>query len=133
MTPVAISTAIKKIDACKAAGYTIEALIRNYQLNIRLLKLILQKANPDYNFDKKRLKTIVKEFVEEINHNPQLKGLITKKTFKLVRTWLQKTDVYFKLLKLGELQTTKTLLAESSKITGVLNISVNKLFSRTRA
>lgn len=133
MTSVAIARAIKRIEACKAGGFNIEALVLNYQLNIRLIKLMFQKAKPDYDFSNKRLKTIVKEFVEELNHNHQLKGLITKKTFKLVKTWLQKTDVFFKALKLGELSATNALLAESGKITGVLNISVNKLFTRTRS
>ena len=42
-------------------------------------------------------------------------------------------DVYFKKLRFEEPGNTKQLQLETEKIFGILNISANKLFSRSKA
>jgi hypothetical protein len=133
MTNRKITNSLNKIETCLKNGYVLEALLRNYHLNIDLIKLILINVKPDYSFEGKKFKTVMSEFQHEISVNAELKPIINKKTFKLVKTWLVKMDSYFKKLKFEEPANTKLLMSETQKIVGVLNISANKLFSRIKA
>lgn len=133
MTTRKISNSLKKIEVCKENGYVLEALLKNYHLNINLIKLIMMNAKPNYSFKDKKFKEVVREFQNEISINNDLKAIINKKTFKLVKTWLTKMDAFFKTLRFEEPANAKLLLDEAEKIFGILNISANKLFSRTKA
>jgi hypothetical protein len=133
MTQRKIANSLLTIDACKKHGYILEALLKNYHLNVDLLKFILTSVKPGYSLEGKKIKTFTREFSGEIDHNPALKSVINKKTFRIVKTWLDKMDVYFKELKLSQPGSTRSLMLESEKIFGVLNISTNKLFVRKKA
>lgn len=93
----------------------------------------MSHAQPSYSFEGKKFKSLIKDFQNEIIINTDLKAIINKKTFKLVKTWLDKMDTYFKDLKLAQPHNSKQLLVESGKIFGVLNISATKLFVRKKA
>lgn len=129
MTKRNLETALKRINDCKQNGYLLEALLRNYELNLALVKLMIQRARPDYDFEGKKIKTIIRDFNDELGANPELKAIINKKAFGLVKTWLSKMDSYFKALKLGKLSGATVLLSETEKISGVLTISVRKFFA----
>ena len=113
--------------------FFLEALIKNYHLNVELIKHILITIVPNYSIENKKVKTIAKEFQNEISVNNALKSLITKKTFKQVKTWLLKMDVYFRKLKLEQPSNTKALLTETEQVFGIINISANKLFAKNKA
>ncbi len=133
MTSRKISSALNTVNVCKKDGYFLEALIKNYHLNLELIKHILSVTVPGYSIENKKVKTIVKEFQNEIALNQALKSLITKKTFKQAKIWFLKMDVYFKKLKMEQPINTKALLSEAEQIFGILNISANKLFTKNKA
>ena len=133
MTNRKINNSLKKIESSIKSGHVLEALLKYYHLNIDIIKLIMSNAKPDYSFENKKFKMVVREFQNEIAVNPDLKPIINKKTFRLVKTWLVKMDEFFKKLKFEEPNNTKQLMVETEKIFSILNISANKLFSRTTA
>lgn len=132
MTNRKITNSRNKIENCLKNGYMMEALLKSYHLNIDIIKLIMSNVKPDYSFEGKKFKMIIRDFQNEISINTELKSIINKKTFKLVKTWLLKMELYFKKLRLEEPGNTKLMLAEADKIFGILNISANKLFSRSK-
>lgn len=125
-----ISIALKKIDDCKTNSHLIEALVLSYHLNLSVLKYIFRSVVPLHNSEGKKPKLIVKEFSEKLNADLNLKSLITKKSFKSVKLWMGKMDLYFKSLKAGEPQQSRQLLQESEKIFALLHISLKKLGAR---
>ena len=133
MTQRKISNTLLKIKACQKAGCNVEALLTNYHLNLDIIRFILINTNKTYAFENKKLKVIIRDFYNEISVNENLKALINKRSFKLVKTWLEKMDLFFKNLKLSTPPNTKALFAESEKIFLVLNISANKLLVRNKA
>ena len=132
MTERKISYAYKKIESCKKEGYLLEALIRNYHLNIHLIKYILESSDSTFLIKGKKIKAIVYEFFEQISMNPGLRSLINKKTLKIVKLWLEKMEVFYKKLKLEQPSNVKELQHEAEKILGILNISANKLFVKNK-
>lgn len=127
MTQRKITTALKKIDLTFQNGNSIEALILNYHLNITLIKLICSNSElTGFNKDKK-IKKILTELSKELCTNQKLKGIISKTNLKMVKVWLNKMDVFFKLLKHNYPSNSKVLFQETQKITGVLNISAHKI------
>ena len=72
------------------------------------------------------------DFLNEISNDQNLKSIINKKNLKIVKPWLIKVDAYFKDLKLGTLINTKPLLSENEKVFGILNISITKLFIKSK-
>lgn len=132
MTQKKITYALNRIKSAKENGFLFEALLKTYHLNIDIIKHILLNANKDYSFKDKKIKLIVNEFLEEISINPNLKSILNKKNLKTVKPWLNKMDDFFKLLKLQSPSNTKSLLIETEKIFGILNISATKLFVKNK-
>ena len=96
------------------------------------MKFILSKSKPKYEFSGKKIKIILNDFLNEISNDQNLKSIINKKNLKIVKPWLIKVDTYFKDLKLGTLINTKPLLSENEKVFGILNISITKLFIKSK-
>lgn len=132
MTQRKITYALSQIKVCKENGFFIEAFIKSYHLNIELIKFILLKSKPKYEFSGKKIKIILNDFLNEISNNQNLKSIINKKNLKIVKPWLIKVDDYFKDLKLGASINTKPLLSENEKVFGILNISITKLFIKSK-
>lgn len=127
MTQKKITAIQKSIEVAFKNGYHLQALLMNYHLNLDIMRFMITNANKSYSFEDKKLKLITREFQYEIETNEHLKSVINKKSFKLVKTWLQKMDVFFKQLKLSNPGNTKALYNETEKIFLILNISINKL------
>lgn len=127
MTEKKITYALNKIKQCKATKHSLEALLISYHLNLDLIKFIIKKASPEYSFDGKKVKEIVKEFHKEASSNPALKSIITKRSVKSLKPWLLKMESFFKGLKLEYPTNISLLQTESEKICGILKISANKL------
>src|SRR6185436_10121375 len=102
MTIRKIQYAWNKIDACKSHGYYMEALLRNYHLNLDIIRHILSTQAEDYLVKGKKIKTIVGDFLLEIERNTQLKSILNKRNLKTVKPWLDKMDAFFKTLKQGQ-------------------------------
>ena len=132
MTQRKIAYALSQIKVCKENGFFLEAFIKSYHLNIELMKFILSKSKPKYEFSGKKIKIILNDFLNEISNDQNLKSIINKKNLKIVKPWLIKVDAYFKDLKLGTLINTKPLLSENEKVFGILNISITKLFIKSK-
>ena len=128
MTDKKIIYALSRIKHSKENKYPLEALLRTYHLNIDLLRFIILKVSPKYNFEGKKVKEIIKEFQKEALTNAALKTIITKRSIKSLKPWLLKMDTFFKTLKLESPGNLPVLQNESEKICGILKISVNKLF-----
>lgn len=132
MTERKITYAWNRINTCKQNGFLTEALLKNYHLNLDIIRYILVTYATDYSVKDKKIKVIVDDFTEEIGVNPKLKSIINKKNLKVVKPWLAKMDAYFKALKNTSPYNTKSLQQETEKIFALLNISVNKLFTSAR-
>ncbi|HOZ86641.1 MAG TPA: hypothetical protein PL029_02735 [Bacteroidia bacterium] len=130
MTERKITYALNRIKTCKENGFVTEALLKNYHLNLDIIKHILSTYSADYSFEGKKIKNIVNDFLEEISVNPQLRSILNKKNLKVVKPWLQKMDQFFKTLKIKSPANTNALLTETEKIFSILNISISKLFSQ---
>lgn len=130
MTDRRISSALKKIQACREEGYSLEALMRYYLLNVDLIKFILQVTAPELDLKDKKIKTVVRLFIEELSMHPELKSIIHKSSLKALQPWLTKMDHYFKMLKMGQHTSPNPLITESEKIFALLKISVNKVLLR---
>lgn len=128
MTDRKITYALGRIKACKQNGYILEGLLKSYHLNVELINYILSSALPGHSLKDKKIKAIVHEFLEEIDHNPELKSIINKKSIKSLKPWLAKMDVFFKTLKIQQPGNIPELQQETEKIFGILKISANKLF-----
>jgi hypothetical protein len=132
MTQRKITYALNRINTCKENGFVMEALLKNYHLNLDIIKHILSRYSTNYSFEGKKIKNIVTDFLEEISVNAELRSILNKKNLKVVKPWLQKMDLFFKTLKLKSPANTKALLAETEKIFSILNISISKLFSQQK-
>ncbi len=130
MTRRKISNTLNRIKNCRENGYTLEALLISYHLNIDLVKYILKTCSPGYVAGDKKIKSILNDFIGEIAVNQQLKSTLNKRNLKTIKPWLRKMDVFFKTLKLKSPSNTKALLADAEKIISILNISVMKLHSQ---
>jgi hypothetical protein len=133
MTEKKIAYALNRIKACKENGFALEALLKSYHLNLDVIKYILSNSVADYSAKDKKIKTIVHEFMKEISLNTKLKAILNKKNLRSVKPWLHKMEEVFKALKVGQPSNIKALQAETEKIFGILNISVNKLFVKNKA
>jgi len=133
MTQRKIVYALKRIKSCKENGFVLEALLQNYHLNLDVIKYLLTTFAVNYSVDGKKIKVIVRDFLEEISVNPKLKSVLNKRNLKVVKPWLRKMDLFFKTLKIKQPANTKALQLESEKIFSILNISAAKLFSQSKA
>jgi len=127
MTEQKILYSIKKFELCKGRGYNLEAVLRVYHLNIKMLKFLSVRLLAVEHNDDVKPKHIVNQLVEQLNLNTSLKTTINKKNLKTLKPWLTKMDTFMKTLKHREPSNTKTLLAESEQILGILKISVTKI------
>lgn len=132
MTNRKILLALKKIEASYADGYVIEALMANYHLNLNLLRFICSVSETIMFKEEKKVKNLIIQLSSEIDSNQKLKTIISKKNLKIFKVWLSKTEVYFKTLKFKLPANTKSLFLETQKITGILNISVNKIIATNK-
>lgn len=128
MTERKITYALSRITSAKQNGYSLEALLKSYHLNVELVKFILSSTSKEHSFENKKIKIIVQEFIEEIEQDAELKTIIHKRSIKSLKLWLSKMDVFFKNLKLQQPKNISQLQDETEKIFGLLKISTNKLF-----
>lgn len=131
MTSKKISAALLKIKTCRKNGFHTEALLRTYHLNLELIRYLLAKTTQGENLADKKGKELVRELLESIDKHPSLKTLITKKSVKTLRPWLDKMDDFFKSLKSRPPHSLSNLQAETEKILALLNISLKKLLVKS--
>ncbi|MEO6303033.1 MAG: hypothetical protein ABIP51_07655 [Bacteroidia bacterium] len=129
MTQKKTNFSLKKIEATYDKGFVLEALLENYHLNVDLLKLICSKSELTGFSSDKKIKNIISELSKEIDENQKLKSIISKKNLKIIKVWVGKMDVFFKSIKHKYPSNSKTLFIETQKISGILNISANKIFA----
>lgn len=129
MTERKFQYTIKKIGTCREQGYYTEALIRNYHLNLDVIRYILSTCVAEYSVKDKKIKTIVNDFISETMVNAELNSILNKKNLKIVKPWLEKMEVFFKTIKHKLPANTRLLQQETEKITGLLNISLIKLLN----
>jgi hypothetical protein len=128
MTKRQIILARKKIDKSKNEGYHLDALIKNYHLNLEILKYISLNLNPGLPSKNLKPKQILNALITEIKKHPDSK-FISKKSLKPLKPWLVKMDAYFKILKNKPPVNTTILFAETEKIFNLLYISFTKMLS----
>ncbi len=126
MTNRIIVNNIRKIDLAKEQGFYLEALLRAYHVNVSLLKYILEQGSEKTTSENHKPGNLLKSLVKARKKNPGLKSLIGSQSLKSVRIWLDKSDKYFKTLKIRQPYNTKRLLDESTRICSMLNVSVSK-------
>ena len=132
MTERKILYALNRIKACKEQGFLLEALLKNYHLNLDIIKYILETCSEEYSPKDKKIKEIFHQFLEEVAVKPKLKAVLNKKNLKIVKPWLHKMEQFFKTLKMHAPSNVKALQVETEKITGLLNISFVKLFEQSK-
>jgi hypothetical protein len=129
MNKTQIAKALKQIEKSKDGGYTQDALIKKYHLNLDLLRFISLKFNAQLSVTELKPKALLNHVINEVEGKATSKAIITKKNLKSLKPWLHKMDVYLKTLKIRQPNNTKSLLHESEKIFTLLNIAVAKLFA----
>src|SRR5690349_2638495 len=120
MTEKKISYALSKIKSCKENGFGMEALLRTYQLNIEIMRFLHRATAPSSELKDKKVKTLLKGFMNELDSQPEFKSIIHKRSLKSLKPWLVKMDEYFHQLKTGANPSPKSLQSESEKIFGLL-------------
>lgn len=133
MTERKITYALNRIKTCKEQGFLLEALLKNYHLNLAIIKYILSVNSEVYSPKGEKIKTVFHKFIDEISVNPKLRSILNKKNLKMLKPWLDKMEQFFKLLKNQQPANVKALLSETEQIFGILNISAFKLFGQHRA
>lgn len=126
MTKRKIILTLKKIEKSNKEGYPLDALIRIYHLNIEALRFISLKLTQKIPAKNLKTKQILNELISEARKQPHSK-IISKKSLKSLKPWLNKMDIYFKTLKLKQPHNTKSLFNETEKIFFILNISLTKI------
>lgn len=119
--------ALAKIQECKKWGCSTEALLRYYQLNVSILRLLQLKLSNTGNQSAKP-KEVLLDLLEVVKTSANAKAIITRKNLKPVKPWAENMGAYFRLLKTGKIPPPAKLLGESEKIFGILNISLTKVF-----
>lgn len=132
MTERKINLDLKKIESAKKQGYWLEALLKNYQLNIQLIRFLLKSGTKNPSLDSIKIKQLMTQFIDEVSVNPELKSIINKKNLKFVKPWLSKMETFLKALKQGEIKQAKNLQLESEKVFAVLHISAAKLLLQSK-
>ncbi len=129
MTERKITSALKRVEKFKKEGAQLQALIEGYHLNLLLIKYILSGSGTGKQFEAKKVKHLLREFHRQYSTSDQVRGVLTKSSFKTVKLWLEKMDVFFKEIKIKQPQTTRALTLETMQILNMLNISANKMKS----
>lgn len=127
MTQRKITLALKKINTSKQQGHYTEALIKNYHLNLSIVKYLFSKCSETKSAERKKLRILIEELIEELDANPKCKRIISKNSLKQILPWALKMEVFFKSLKIKEPTNTRLLLNESEQILAILNISAAKI------
>lgn len=127
MTKRKILSALKKIEQCKTKGFYLEALLRNYHLNVETLKFISLKLTA-LKQDHLKVKHILSHLLEEAGRRGDMKTTISKKNLKTLKPWLSKMETFFKILKSKEPSNVKALLHEGENVFAILQISAAKIF-----
>lgn len=120
---------IKKIAEASASGYKLEAFLRAYHVNISLMRALLIKADSK-NITLQKPKAFFKFFFKEQKRNAKMKTLVNSQSTKLLKGWVERSDAFFKALRLGPPLNPGKMLDESHRITKVLNISLAKAVTR---
>ena len=107
-----------------------EALMRLYLLNVSMIKFILSVLTPELDLKDEKIKTTLKIFIRELSLHPEMKSVIQKKSLKSLQSWLEKTDSYFKSIKMGVSLPTSSLYSETEQVCALLKISVSKVLLR---
>lgn len=131
MTERRINLALKQIQKDKTNGYLLETYIRYYHLNIEILKFILKYGVTGYDFSKKKVKIIIADLIKEFDSNQKIRGTINKKSLKTLKLWVQKTDLFFKELKIKRPRNVAALLHETEHVFKLLSLSAHKLFAHS--
>ena len=118
---------MNRVTSAKDKGFYQEALLQAYHMNISLMKHILARASSRPVKEEKKLKPFLKRFFKTHKNSEKLKSTINSRSVKSIQVWLDKTDQFFKTLKIRQPANTKQLLEESTRIAGLLNISLNKV------
>lgn len=127
MTTQSINTQLKKIEACRQSGHTMEGLLMNYHLNLALVHFILASKVQNFPTERRKAKEILKELKRELVSNAALKSVFSKKNAKPVMVWFDAMEDYFKQLKVKRPSNTRELFTAATKITALLNLSIHKL------
>jgi len=125
MTTRKILNVTKRIEVLRSNNAQLEALILSYHLNYNLLKFLYTKLRAD-NPDSSKLKLIITDFESQLEQNPDLKRILSKKNFKIAKFALVKTEAILKALKSKLPANTSKLLLENINANHLLSISVNK-------
>jgi hypothetical protein len=132
MTKRQIVLGLKRIEKSKSNQDYIEALIKIYHLNISVVLFLSENLQlPKKKAD--RPKDVLKNLMSFVKANGNAKQIVTKKNLKIAKLWLDKMDVFFKDIKLGQPANTRQLINESEKIFSLLNISLTKLHIKNPA
>lgn len=107
--------------------------MRLYLLNVSMIKFILSVLTPELDLKDEKIKTTLKIFIRELSLHPEMKSVIQKKSLKSLQSWLEKTDVYFKSIKMGVSHPTTALYLETEQVCALLKISVSKVLLRQSA
>ena len=129
MTERKVTLAMSKITTAQEMGYLHEALLRQYLLNVDLLRYIVERLSEDKGVGDKKLLQVVKQFCVEVSTHPELRIIIHPRNLKAMKPWAREMNDYFKGLKQGHLTaTTEKLIKDSQVIFTLLHHSASKLF-----
>ncbi len=133
MTERKVTLAMTKITKAHEMGCLHEALLRQYLLNVELLRYIVGHLSEDKDVADKKLLQVVKQFCVEVTTHPELRIIIHPRNLKAVKPWAREMNGYFKGLKQGHLvATTEKLIKDSQVIFTLLHHSASKLFLSAR-
>jgi hypothetical protein len=127
MTTRKVNTAMNMVTSASDKGFYLEALLRTYHMNLSLMKHILASGSSGAATEGKKLKPFLKKFFKNHKRSEKLKSTISSQSVKSLQVWLEKTDTFFRTLKMRQPANTKQLLEESTRIAGMLSISLNKV------
>src|SRR4249919_2471499 len=107
MTTRKVNTAMNTVTSAKEKGFYQEALLRAYHMNLSLMKHLLTKATTGPVKEDKKLKPFLKRFFKTHKNSEKLKSTINSRSVKSIQVWLEKTDTFFKTLKMRQPTNTK--------------------------
>lgn len=129
MTERKVNLALTKVKLASEGGYGHEALIRQYLLNLALLRFIVGRLSKDEAIHHKKLSPLVRQFCDEVRQDEQFRIIIHPRTLKAIIPWTRVMNAYFKGMKQGILhKSPHELLNSSQVIFTLLHTSASKLF-----
>ncbi len=131
MTERKVTLAMTKITKALEQGYMHEALLRQYLLNVELLRYIVGNLSGDEQVADKKLIQVVKHFCVEVSTHPEHRIIIHPRSLKSIKPWAREMNNYFKGLKQGHpLAGEEKLIKTSQVIFTLLHMSASKLFMK---